>query len=65
MSESMLKMWISIAGMGFMVLSILLILFSRYKLKGFFKFIVALIAYIFMILSGLIIILIVFSGPTV
>ncbi|MFB6465995.1 DUF2768 domain-containing protein [Cytobacillus sp. Hz8] len=64
MSESMLKMWISIAGMGFMVISILLILLSRYKLKGIFKFIVAFIAYFFMIISGFIIILIVFSGPT-
>lgn len=61
----MLKMWISIAGMGFMVIAILLILFSRYKLKGIFKFIVAFIAYVFMILAGFIIILVIFSGPTV
>jgi hypothetical protein len=64
MSESLLRMWISLAGMGFMFLAIILIYFSRYKLKGIIKIITGIIAYILMILSGIIIFFIVFSGPT-
>lgn len=64
MSESLLRMWISLAGMGFMFLAIILIYFSRYKLKGIFKIITGIIAYILMVLSGIIIFFIVFSGPT-
>jgi amino acid transporter len=64
MSPSLLKMWISLAGMGFMFFAIILIYFSRYKLKGFFKIVTAIIAYILMILSGIIIFFVVFSGPT-
>jgi amino acid transporter len=64
MSESLMKMWISLAGMGFMFLSIILIYFSRYKLKGIFKILTGIIAYILMILSGIIIFFVVVSGPT-
>ncbi len=64
MSPSMLKMYISFAGMIFLILSIGLILLSRYKLKGFLAGIVSLLAYIFLVLGGLIILYIVFSGPT-
>lgn len=64
MSESMLNMYISFAGMIFMFLAIGLILFSRHKLKGIIRVITATLAYIFMILAGIIIFYIVFSGPT-
>lgn len=64
MSPSLMKMWISLASMGFMFLAILLIYLSRYKLGGVFKFVTALVAYILMIVSGIIIFLVVFSGPT-
>lgn len=60
----MLNMYISFAGIIFMFLAIGLIMLSRYKLKGIVAGIVAAFAYIFMILSGLIIFYIVFSGPT-
>ncbi|MDR7238684.1 preprotein translocase subunit SecD [Neobacillus drentensis] len=49
----MFKMWVSIAGMGFMFLAIMTIYFSRYKLKGIFRIITAIIAYLLMIVSGL------------
>jgi hypothetical protein len=49
----MLKMWVSIAGMGFMFLAIMTIYLSRYKLKGVLRIISAIIAYILMIVSGL------------
>lgn len=64
MSKAMLNMYISFAGIFFMVLAIGLILFSRYKLKGIFGGIVAAFAYIFMVLAGIIIFYIVFSGPS-
>ncbi|HIS28727.1 MAG TPA: DUF2768 domain-containing protein [Candidatus Avamphibacillus intestinigallinarum] len=64
MSVPMLKMYISFAGMLLLILSIGLILLSRTKLKGFFAGIVAIIAYIFFIVGALIILYIVFSGPT-
>ncbi|WP_335869729.1 DUF2768 domain-containing protein [Bacillus sp. 2205SS5-2] len=62
---SMTKMWISFASMGFMFFSILIIYFSRYKISSkFLKFFTALIAYFLMITGGLMMIFIVFSGPT-
>lgn len=64
MSPSLVKMWISLAGMGFMFLSIISIYLSRYKLKGIFRILTAIIAYGLMLLSGLIILFVVFSGPT-
>ncbi|MGP4077023.1 DUF2768 domain-containing protein [Halobacillus sp. K22] len=64
MSESMLNMYISFAGILFLFLAIGLILLSRYKLRGVISGIVAFLAYVFMILGGLIIFYIVFSGPT-
>ncbi|GAB2574464.1 DUF2768 domain-containing protein [Gracilibacillus alcaliphilus] len=64
MGDPLMKMWISFGGMGALIVAMLLILWSRYKLKGFFKFIVALIAYICLIVGGLIIILVVMSGPS-
>ncbi|MEI2665052.1 DUF2768 domain-containing protein [Rossellomorea sp. LJF3] len=61
----MMKMWISFASMGFMVFAILTIYFSRYKIKQkFLRFITAFMAYILMIAGGLMMIYIVFSGPT-
>lgn len=56
-------MWISFAGIAFMFFAVIFIYLSRYKLKGLLKGIVATIAYIFMILAGIIIFFVVFSGP--
>ena len=61
MSPGMLKMWISIAGMALMFLAIITIYLSRYKLKGVFRVMTAIIAYIFLIVAGLTL-LIVFLG---
>ncbi|MGN7939811.1 DUF2768 domain-containing protein [Virgibacillus sp. 6R] len=64
MSIALMKMWISFASMGFMFIAIILIYLSRFKLKnGIIKNIVTLFAYIFMILAGIIILFVVFSGP--
>lgn len=64
MSVSMLKMYISFAGMVFLILAIGLILLSRYKLKGWLAGVIAFIAYVLFIIGGVIILYIVFSGPT-
>jgi hypothetical protein len=60
-----MKMWISLAGMGFMFISIILIYLSRFKFSNkALKAITASIAYFLMILSGIIIFFVVLSGPT-
>lgn len=65
MSESMLKMWISIAGMGLMAFAMIAIYFSRYKIKlKFLKAITAIIAYLCLIIGGIIMVFVVFTGPT-
>ncbi|MGD6878216.1 DUF2768 domain-containing protein [Bacillus infantis] len=65
MSPALMKMWVSLASMGFMFISILMIYLSRYKLNNkSLKFISALVAYLLMIVSGLIILFVVLSGPT-
>ncbi|PAV29505.1 hypothetical protein CIL05_11610 [Virgibacillus profundi] len=64
MSTAMLKMYISFAGMILLILAIGLILLSRYKLKGWLAGIITVLAYICLVIGGLIILYIVFSGPT-
>lgn len=59
------KMWVSFAGIAFLIISMGMIYLSRYKLKnGFIKFIFALVAYILLILGFFITVFTVFSGPT-
>ncbi|WP_407640153.1 DUF2768 domain-containing protein [Bacillus massiliglaciei] len=57
-------MWISFIAMAFMFISIFSIYISRYKLKGIWKAVTAVIAYLLMIAAGLIIFIVVISGPT-
>ncbi|MBU5213661.1 MULTISPECIES: DUF2768 domain-containing protein [Heyndrickxia] len=65
MSESMFKMWVSIAGMGLMAIAMVVIYLSRYKIKfKFLKAITAIIAYLCLIIGGLIMVYVVFTGPT-
>lgn len=61
MSPAMLKMWVSIAGMGLMFLAILMIYLSRFKAKGFLKIMTAVFAYLLMAVSGIIIFIILFA----
>jgi succinate dehydrogenase hydrophobic anchor subunit len=64
LSESMLKMYISFAGIISLFLAVGLIYLSRHKLRGFIAVVVAVLAYLFMIFGGIIIFYIVLSGPT-
>lgn len=63
--SSLDKMWVSFAGIAFLIISMGMIYFSRYKLNnGILKFIFALVAYILLILGFFIMIFTVFNGPT-
>lgn len=64
MSPSLLKMYISFFGMACMIISLFTIYLSRFKFKGFLKVVTAIIAYVLMIIAGLVIFFVVFSGPT-
>ncbi|MFC4324164.1 DUF2768 domain-containing protein [Litchfieldia salsa] len=63
MTPGLIKMWISLSAMGFMFIAVIGIYFSRYKFKGIFKIITTVLAYFFMVLAGIIIFFVVFSGP--
>ncbi|MED1412010.1 MULTISPECIES: DUF2768 domain-containing protein [Bacillus] len=64
MSEGLIKMWFALGSIGFMFLAVIFILLSRHKMKNkFLKGITALVAYTLMIVSGIVIFLVVFSGP--
>ncbi len=63
--SSLDKMWVSFAGIAFLIISMGMIYLSRYRLKnGIIKFIFALVAYILLILGFFIMVFTVFSGPT-
>lgn len=63
--SSLDKMWVSFAGMAFLMVSMGLIYISRYKISnGILKFLSAMTAYVLLILGFIIMIFIVFSGPT-
>jgi len=57
-------MWISFAGIILLFIATGLIYLSRFKLKGWLSGIVSVLAYLSLILGGIIILYIVFSGPT-
>ncbi|ALC81427.1 MULTISPECIES: DUF2768 domain-containing protein [Bacillus] len=64
MSIGLLKMWFALASMGLMAVAVLSIYLSRYKFNNrYLKFFVSGLAYICMILSGIIVFFVVFSGP--
>lgn len=62
--SSGLKEIISFVGIGLLILAILFIQLSRRKLKGWVAGIVALLAYICLVIGALIVFFIVFSGPS-
>jgi uncharacterized membrane protein YhiD involved in acid resistance len=63
--DGMMKMWISFASMGFMIVSILIIYVSRYKIQPkALKIITALIAYVLLLGGGLMMLFVVLSGPS-
>lgn len=64
MSAAEIKEIISFVGIGLLILAIAFIQLSRRKLTGILSFIVSFIAYICLIIGGLIVFYVVLSGPT-
>jgi membrane protein CcdC involved in cytochrome C biogenesis len=58
-----MKMWIALGSIGLMFIAVTLINISRFKVNGVIKYVLATIAWASMIIAGLLIILVVFSGP--
>jgi hypothetical protein len=55
-------MWISFVAIILLFIAAVLIIASRNKLTGFWKILTAIIAYLCMIVAGIIVILIIISG---
>lgn len=64
MSPSLLKMWISFAGIGAFALAVALVAVSRTKLSGWFGGLVRFVAFVVFLFGTLIMIYVVASGPT-
>lgn len=64
MSQAMLHMYISFAGMILMFVSAALALFSRTKLKGILQKVILTVSFCCLMVSGLIVMYIVLGGPT-
>ncbi|WP_062104798.1 DUF2768 domain-containing protein [Bacillus niameyensis] len=65
MSVSMQKMWISIIGMGLFLVAMFAIYITRYKLKNkFLKIVTSIVAWLSLIVGGIIMLYIVLAGPT-
>lgn len=62
--NAMMKMWVSFAGIAFLIIAFILISLSRYKMSGWLARIVAFIAFLLLVLGALITVFIVFSGPS-
>lgn len=64
MSVGLMKMWFALGAMGLMFVAVASIYVSRYKCKNkFIKAAVSSLAYACVFISGLIVLMVVFSGP--
>lgn len=64
MTPSLIKMWISFAGIGAFAIAALMVAISHTKLTGWFAALVRLIAFIIFLFGTVIMIFVVVSGPT-
>jgi hypothetical protein len=63
MSEGLMKMWVALSAIGLMFIAVFSIMFSRSKLSGIIQAIVSLFAWLCMITAGILILIVVLSGP--
>jgi hypothetical protein len=63
MSEGLMKMWVALSAIGLMFVAVFSIMFSRSKLSGIIQIIVSLFAWLCMIVAGILILIVVLSGP--
>ncbi|MFC7391555.1 DUF2768 domain-containing protein [Scopulibacillus cellulosilyticus] len=61
MSPGLIQMWISFIAMGLMIIAALLIMLSRFKLKGIFRFTLSFISYFIFIIGGFLMLLVVIT----
>ncbi|AOM82795.1 DUF2768 domain-containing protein [Salisediminibacterium beveridgei] len=61
--DGIAKMWISFISMGLMFLSVVLTIFAKEKLRGILRYSVLTVTFIMIMVSGLIIFLVVATGP--
>ncbi|MDR7072553.1 MULTISPECIES: DUF2768 domain-containing protein [Bacillales] len=63
MSEGLMKMWVALSSIGLMFIAVFSIMFSRSKLSGIIQVIVSIFAWLCMITAGILILIVVLSGP--
>ncbi|SDN37663.1 DUF2768 domain-containing protein [Alkalicoccus daliensis] len=61
--DPLLKMWISFIAMGLMFLSVVITILTKEKLTGFLRYTLLTISFACIMVSGLIVFLVTFSGP--
>ncbi|KMM38146.1 DUF2768 domain-containing protein [Guptibacillus hwajinpoensis] len=64
MSPALIKMWVALAALGLMFIAVMAIMLSRSKLKGIISILVSTFAYLCMFVAGVLMLLVVFTGPT-
>ncbi|MDQ0481968.1 DUF2768 domain-containing protein [Guptibacillus hwajinpoensis] len=64
MSPALIKMWVALAALGLMFIAVMAIMLSRSKLKGIISILVSTFAYMCMFVAGVLMLLVVFTGPT-
>ncbi|MFD1636083.1 DUF2768 domain-containing protein [Evansella tamaricis] len=58
-----MKMWISFFAMGLMFVSVIVTIVTKEKLRGFIRYLLLSFSFICLMVAGIIIFLVVFSGP--
>lgn len=61
--DGLAKMWVSFVSMGLMFLSVVLTIFAKEKLSGLLRYSVLSITFVMIMISGVIIFLVVATGP--
>jgi uncharacterized membrane protein len=61
--DPLLKMWVSFIAIGLMFLSVVITIFTKEKLSGFLRYSLLTISFICIMVSGIIVMLVTFSGP--
>ncbi|MFA9556135.1 DUF2768 domain-containing protein [Evansella sp. AB-rgal1] len=63
-NDPMINMWISFIAMGLMFFSVIVTIFTKEKLRGFFRYLLLTLCFICIVVSGIIVFFTVFAGPT-
>ncbi|ADH99645.1 DUF2768 domain-containing protein [Salisediminibacterium selenitireducens] len=61
--DGLAKMWVSFVSMGLMFLSVVLTIFAKEKLSGLLRYSVLSVTFVMIMVSGVIIFLVVATGP--